>query len=313
MKRWLIFFPVLAALLLIAAAPANTPAKLGFVSSASDAVLPPPDSTDGLVPGTESRVSWYDGERRTEWAVVALHGFSASRQETAPLADKVATALAANLYEARLSGHGLQEGALHDVRAEDWLGDTERALAAGAALGDRIVLIGTSTGATLMIPMLDSPLMRHVDTMVMLSPNFRPQGSGVDWLTRPYGPFLASIIAGETRSWEPHNALQGTYWTTSYPTAAVIEVMRLVDRANAELPATIDQRLLVFYSRDDRVVSPDAIRNAFELLSAPAKALVEITDPGDPSHHVLAGEILSPGRTDEIAAAILEFISRPVP
>lgn len=89
--------------------------------------------------------------------------------------------------------------------------------------------------------------------------------------------------------------------------------MRLVDRANRILPATIEQRLLLFYSPDDSVISPDAALDVFNATDAPAKAAIEIRDPGDPSHHVLAGDILSPGKTQEIADAIVEFIARPVP
>jgi len=155
--------------------------------------------------------------------------------------------------------------------------------------------------------------MQAVDTLVMLSPNFGVRDASAVWLTRPYGPLLARAFAGDTRTWEPHNELQGRYWTTSYPTSAVIEVMRLVDFVNARLPATIDQRLLVFYSSDDQVVSPDAILTAYDSLTARQKALIEIRDPGDPSHHVLAGDILSPGRTNEIAETIVEFILRQAP
>ena len=60
----------------------------------------------GLIDGTEQRIPWQTPGKRTPIAVVHLHGFSASRQETAPLADVVADALGANLYETRLSGHG---------------------------------------------------------------------------------------------------------------------------------------------------------------------------------------------------------------
>jgi hypothetical protein len=50
-----------------------------------------------LIPETEKRVTWYGqpGER-TAYVVVNLHGFSATRQETAPLAERVAKSLAAS-------------------------------------------------------------------------------------------------------------------------------------------------------------------------------------------------------------------------
>lgn len=267
----------------------------------------------GLVPATEKRVRWVDGRRRTRFSVLHLHGFSATRQETAPLAERVAAALGANLYETRLRGHGRQREPLVDVSAEDWLQDGAEALAIAARLGERVIVIGTSTGATLAVAMLDHPAMRAVDTIVMLSPNFEPRDPGAAWLTRPAGPLLARLLVGETRSWQPHNETQGLYWSTRYPTAAAVEMMRLVDLANRKLPATVPQRLLVFYSRDDTVVSPDATLAIIAATAAPQKLAIEIEDPGDPSHHVLAGDALSAGNTQMIAERIVAFIEPRAP
>ena len=89
--------------------------------------------------------------------------------------------------------------------------------------------------------------------------------------------------------------------------------MRLVDFVGGRLPERIDQRLLVFYSRNDSVVSPDVITHAYDAVDAPDKALIDVTASSDPSHHVLAGDILSPGTTADIAAQIVAFIRRPVP
>jgi pimeloyl-ACP methyl ester carboxylesterase len=290
-----------------------TPSRLEQLSPDAVPTQPVPKSIAGLIPETESRIVWANGEARTPWSVVSLPGFSATRQETAPLAETVATLLNANLYEARLTGHGLAEQPLDGVRAEDWLQDAADALATGAAIGDKIIVIGTSTGATLAAAMLDHDLAKHIDTLVMISPNFEPRDPGARWLTRPAGPLLARLTVGDTRCWEPHNELQARFWSTCYPTAAAVEMMRLVDRANRLLPASISQRLLMFYSRDDSVISPEAALEMFDATASPQKAALEITDSGDPSQHVLAGDILSPTTTRSMAEAIAGFIERPTP
>ena len=314
---------ILALCLILLALWLLTPGKL----QGSTQRVTPPDNPDawlasteasvaehyGLVPGTEKRITWFDEQRPTTYAVVYFHGFSATRQETAPLARLVAGALGANLFETRLAGHGRQREFLADVTAEDWLQDGVEALTIGAMLGQRIIVIGTSTGATLATALLDHPAMGAVDALVMLSPNFRPQDSNAAWLTRPAGPLLARALVGDTQSWEPHNELQARYWSTTYPLDSVVEMMRLVDRANRLLPAEIPQRLLLLYSNEDAVVSPEAALSVFEQTSAPQKAAIEIGDADDPSHHVLAGDVLSPASTRRIAADIVEFISRPVP
>ena len=290
-----------------------TPARLEPLNSETQPILPITAPTEGLIPDTESRVVWAEGEARTSWSVVNLHGFSATRQETAPLAETVASMLNANLYEARLTGHGRVEQPLAGVRAEDWLQDAADALASGAAIGDKIIVIGTSTGATLAAAMLDHELAKHIDTLVMISPNFEPRDPGARWLTRPAGPLLARLAVGDTRCWEPRDELQERFWSTCYPTAAAVEMMRLVDRANRLLPADIPQRLLMFYSRGDMVISPKAALDVFNATASPQKAAMEITDSEDPSQHVLAGDILSPTTTQAVADAIVSFIRRPAP
>lgn len=265
-----------------------------------------------LIPETEKRVSWHGkaGER-TPYAVVNLHGFSATRQETAPLAERVAAALGANLFETRLAGHGHTEQPMHAVSAEAWLADTAEALAIGARLGDKTVVIGTSTGGTLALAMSGHQSAVTVSDIVVISPNVQPSDGKAAWLTRPAGPLLARLIAGDTRSWQAHNEQQARYWTTSYPIDAAVEVMRLVDLLQSQLPLRLEQNLLVLLSPGDTVVSPEATKEAFERIDAPRKRLIEISDAGDPSNHVLAGDILSPDSTDDIAAAIVEFVSRP--
>jgi esterase/lipase len=264
-----------------------------------------------LIPGTEKRVTWHgEAGSRTPYAVVSLHGFSATRQETAPLAERVATALGANLFETRLSGHGHSKQPLHEVRAEDWLADTAEALAIGARLGDRTVVIGTSTGGTLALAMSNQPAADTVSDIVLISPNVQPSEGNAAWLTRPAGPLIAQLVAGDTRSWEAHNELQARYWTTSYPIEAAIEMMRLVDMLNTRLPMWLEQNLLVLLSPRDTVVSPAATKQAYARIDAPHKALIEIEDAGDPSNHVLAGDILSPDNTDEVAAMIVDFVLR---
>lgn len=288
---------------------ASTPARLDY-----DPEAPLPDlGQPVLIPGTEERIVRRADGARSEWVVIALHGFSATRQETAPLAQTVASRLDAPLIEARLTGHGHAADPLLNVTAEHWLEDARRVLTAAAALGNKLVVIGTSTGATLAAAVLDQPFAGRIDTLVMISPNFEPRDPRSGWLTRPGGPLLARLLVGDTRCWEPRNELQARFWSTCYPMAATIEVMRLVDRANRVLPAAIPQRLLMFYSRDDAVVSPDAALAVFQGTDSPSKKAIEVKNSGDEAHHVLAGDILSPETTDAIATAIVEFTSRPVP
>ena len=263
-----------------------------------------------LIPGTEKRIRWHNGpgSGKTDYAIVYLHGFSATRQEIAPVAERVADALSANLFETRLSGHGLLRDPLIAVRAEDWLGDAAEALAIGAAIGERIVLMGTSTGATLALAMVDHPSFGGVDTLVLISPNFAPSDPSAEFLTWPGGPQLAYMIAGKTRSWEARNPLQARFWSTTYPMDSVIEMMRLVKYTRSKLPLQLDQSVLTIYSPADAVVDPARIRDAFEQIEGRRRFLLEIPSSGDPSNHVLVGDIMSPQTNDRVVGSIVRFL-----
>lgn len=261
-----------------------------------------------LIPGTEKRVRWQQPGIRTRYSVVYLHGFSATRQEIAPVTERVADRLGANLFETRLTGHGHGRLPMHEVRAEDWLADGAEALRIGASIGEQVIVIGTSTGSTLALALADHELMQHVSALVLISPNMAPADPKALWLTRPGGPLLARLIAGDTRSWTAHNAEQERYWSTSYPTEATVEVMRLVDRAARLARQPLTQPVLMMLSPEDTVISPSAARATFDELVAPHKELVEVSDSGDPSHHILAGRILSPDTTDAVVGDIVHFV-----
>ena len=55
-------------------------------------------------------------------------------------------------------------------------------------------------------------------------------------------------------------------------------------------------------------MSPEAIEAAYERFGAERKQLVAVEHTEDPSNHVIAGEILSPGATETVAAHILNFV-----
>ena len=55
-------------------------------------------------------------------------------------------------------------------------------------------------------------------------------------------------------------------------------------------------------------IYPEETRLAFARLGSSSKQSVEISASQDPAQHVIAGDIMSPGTTDEIARSILDFL-----
>ncbi len=290
---------------------ANTPSRLDYVPIGDDnlqSILA--ETPDKLVPGAEKRLLWHAGEQRTQWSVVALHGFSASRQESAPLAELIAGRLGANLFETRFTGHGLMEDGLVDVTAEQWLDDVAEALTAGHLIGEKTVVIAMSHGAALAMSLLDHPSMKTVDSLVLLSPNFGPADPKSMWITRPGGPLMLRLIRGHTRSWDAQNEMQEKFWTTSYPTKTLVEVIRVVDRANEKIENVVAPRIQVFYSPDDKVISVPALLSAYATIQSPQKEINTVLETGSSWSHVIVGDIISPMNTLPVAEDITRFILR---
>lgn len=262
-----------------------------------------------ITPGAEKTIVWAHPDRRqTDLALVYLHGFSASRQETAPLSDEIARQLGANLYYPRLSGHGRSGAAMAEASVNAWLNDTEEALQIGQRLGKRVVVIATSTGATLATWLATQAHSDKVLAYALISPNFAPKDPAAQVLTWPWAEHFVPLLLGAEHQWQPRNAEQARYWSHRYPVQALLPMMGLVEYVQ-DLPLeNIQAPLLVIYSPQDKVVSPTATEQAFARFGSPHKQLLALADTQDDSHHVLAGKILSPRDTPRVEAAILAFL-----
>lgn len=263
----------------------------------------------GITPGAEKRISWASApSERSEYAVIYLHGFSATRQEIAPVPELVARALGANLFETRLAGHGQDRERLKNIAAEAWLEDGAEALAIGRALGDKLIVIGTSTGATIALAMANHPDFEYVESLVFISPNFGPAAENAGIATGPYGPQLTRLFAGEVHEWAPANDLQAKYWTTRYPTTSIVEMMRLVDYAVPKAASARVANSLLIYSPLDDVISVAKALAGFDEIPAKRKLIHKVDKPESLSPHVLTGDILAPQTSRKTAQLITAFL-----
>jgi esterase/lipase len=251
-------------------------------------------------PGVAKRVVWADAVgTKTSLAVIYIHGFSASSEEIRPVPDQVAKALGANLFFTRLAGHGRGSDALEMVIANDWIADMAEAMAIGRRLGDRVLVISTSTGGTLAAIAANDPQMsKDIAGIVMLSPNFGLKSWAGMLLDLPAARHWLPWIAGDTRSFTPLNDAQAAYWTTSYPTTALFPMAALVRAARAQPFFNVKLPLLVLYSPQDQVVNASETRVMLSSWGGPVQWETRTMGSGDdPYSHVLAGDILSPGQT----------------
>lgn len=266
--------------------------------------------------GTEKAILWADPatKARTPLSVVYLHGFSASRGETAPLPETLAARLGANLFYTRLTGHGQHPNALGKASLADWLRDGLEAYAVGHRLGERVVLVGTSMGGALATWLAARDDLPDLEALVLISPAYGLSDADAEQqLARlmhwPWGKQLVRLLGGERRGEPTGDRLRDHYWTRGYPTEALLPLVALIEEANAADFARIDAPVLVLYSPGDQVISPAAIEARFPAFGTSRKRLVAVEDVDDPYRHVLAGQILSPGTTERVVQTMLDFLA----
>lgn len=321
MRRWINRI-LLGLLLLLAALLTFGPTeRVGVLPLAS---VPPSDTPreavesatraeeliGGIREGAEKRVVWAGAENaRTPLSVVFVHGFSATRQALAPLPERAAEALGANLFETRLAGHGRGPESLGRAKAAHWMLDMAEALDVGRALGERVLVIGSSLGGALAAISAAEPGGREdVAGYVLISPAFELAAPGASWLTRPFARWWAPKLLGETRAWEDATAAQAQAWTTEYPTEALVPAAAIAQAAFYTDYSGVTRPALFILSDRDEIVAAAATREVAGRWGGADQILA--LEPGprdDPAAHVLAGDLLSPDLTPVVIEGVLDW------
>lgn len=266
---------------------------------------------DDITPGVEKRVVWAGAPgARTPISLVYLHGFSATSQEIQPVTDLVAEALGANIFYTRLTGHGRGFEGMDDGSVPAWVNDYAEAMAIGGRIGERVVVIGTSTGGTLgVIGLFEERVDVEPAGIALISPNFRVNNPAAGLLTLPLARYWVPTVAGAERSFEPRNDAHATYWTNAYNTTALLPMAASTVEASGQPVETTDVPALFVFSRADGVVDPDATQTIVERWGGPVEVINPVMGPGDdPLSHVIAGDIMSPGQTEATVAALVTWI-----
>ena len=266
---------------------------------------------DDMRPGLQKSIVWHDPERQeaTPLALLYLHGFFASKGELEPVVSELASALGANVFFTRLQGHGRSDAALAEASLQGWLRDTQEAWEIATRLGERVVIIGASTGGTLATwlahAQADDP---RLHALALFSPNFHPRPVwGTKLVLLPGGLGLARLLLGANTELPRYNDLQRLYWNTSYPVAALLPMMqtvRMVENLDLSIIAT---PTLMFYSERDRVVDSALAERRWQELGSPQKRKLAL-ETHYPGNHILAGDAYSPENNAVVLAELLDFL-----
>jgi esterase/lipase len=257
-----------------------------------------------LRPGCAKRIDWAGrvGEA-TPLAVVFIHGFTASARELSPYPEEVAKALGANFHATRLSGHGQDGAAMGRATLAEWRQDVAEALEVGRRIGDEVLAIACSTGATLLaLALAGGEAPRGA---VMVSPNFalasrRLQAAISVPFASAWAPALLRGEWGEDLDGELAEVWTGRHPVTAYlPMADAIRALRRADLGAIRVPA------LFAVCPQDRVIDPAFAAAGAALWGGPVTWHAPPARPGSMGH--LPAGPMNPDGTGGMVAATLAW------
>jgi esterase/lipase len=259
------------------------------------------EATHKLRPNNEARVVWANDsiKQKTEYAIVYLHGFSATQEEGNPVHRNVAKKFGCNLYLARLAEHGIDTSEqLLNLTPDNYWESAKQALAIGKQLGNKVILMGTSTGSSQALQ-LAATYPNDVATLVLYSPNIRVKDNNARILNDHWGLQIARLIKGNNYNTpEDDRPEYKQYWNKPYRLESVVTLEEMLE--TTMLKETFNKVtqpvLLLYYYKDeqhqDDVVSVPAMKEMFAQLGTPTTAKKEVALPNT-GNHVIASPIKS--------------------
>lgn len=254
-----------------------------------------------IKPDNEARIVWTNDsvKQKTEYAIVYLHGFSASQEEGYPVHRNIAKEFGCNLYLARLAEHGIDTiDPMIRLTANEYWESAKQALAIGRQLGKKVILMGTSTGGTNALQ-LAATYPDDIAALVLLSPNIAIANDKAYLLNNHWGLQIARMVTGDhyvtARDTRP---IYKQYWYAHYPLEATVALQELLETnmTKENFEKVKQPTLLLYYYKDsvhhDSVVSVPAMLAMFNELGTPKEKKYEKAMPNT-GDHVIASFIKS--------------------
>lgn len=259
------------------------------------------ESKHKLKTDNQARIVWANDtlKSKSEYAIVYLHGFSASQEEGNPVHRNIAQKFGSNLYLSRLAQHGINTSEqLLGLTPDDYWESAKQALAIGKKIGNKVILMGTSTGASQALQ-LAATYPNDVAALVLYSPNIEINNPNAWLLNNPWGLQIARMVIGSNYLTPSDTTkVYAKYWNTPYRLEATVSLQEMIESSmTPETFKKVNQpTLLLYYYQDenhqDKIVKVSAMEKMFEQLgTANAKKIKHpIPNAGD---HVLCSPIKS--------------------
>ncbi len=268
--------------------------------AALEAYVASNEAKHNVKPDNEARIVWANDstKAKTPYVIVYLHGFSASQEEGNPVHRNIAKQFGCNMYLARLSEHGIDTtDALVNMTATSLWESAKEAYAIGKQLGDKVILMGTSTGGTVALELASN--FEDVAGLVLYSPNIAIKNPSAFLTNNPWGLQIARMVmGGKENVLKNRTDTYKKYWNHQYRLEAVVELQELLE--TTMIPSHFNKikcpLLTLYYFKDEKnqdpVVKVSAMKEMFEAVATPTnlKRMIPIPEAGN---HVLASPIQS--------------------
>lgn len=248
-----------------------------------------------LKPDNESRILWANADSlyKTEYVLLYLHGFSASPKEGYPINYDFGKHYGINTYIPRLYGHGLDSpDNLLDMTPDNLINSAKEALTVARQLGDKVIIMSTSTGGTLSLLLAaENP---DIFAQILFSPNIQIKDDNSKILTYPWGLNLGKMIVGETLVYDDEPEVK-KYWQSDYRVEGVVYLQSLVENTMTETTfKKVNQALFLGYyykneTENDPTVKVSAMLEMFGQISTPSELKKEHAFPEVGVHPLASG------------------------
>lgn len=272
------------------------------------------DAEFPVKPGNEGEIVWADTVGKTTPCVLLyLHGFSASRYEGFPITHDFIKEFGVNAYLPRLAAHGLDvPEPLLDMTPVNLYNSAKEALVIAHKLGQKVVIMATSTGCTLAL-MLAADYPRLVDGLILYSPNIQIKNNFAPLLSGPWGLQIARLFHGGKYyiSSDAPDSEDCKYWYCRYRVEAQVYLQQLLDmRMNRKEFARVHQPVFLgYYYKDekhqDQTIEVKAALRMFDELGTPANRKMKVAFPDAGVHVIACG--LSSKAIPEVRQKTFEF------
>lgn len=239
----------------------------------------------------QARIIWADTSKKekTRYSIVYIHGFGASWAEGEPIHRNLAKRYGANLYLARMHDAGISDpNAFDDLTSENFIAGAKRALSIGKALGDSVIVVGTSAGGLLTVYLASTN--PEIKGIVLYSPCIAVASPALKLITGPWGKQILHGIMGERRESADTIPERANFWLQSYHTNGLMALQQTIDAvAKPEVYEKIKMPVFMAYyykneEEQDKVVSVKAMLDMFSKLGTPADRKVERAFPNSGDH-----------------------------